>query len=141
MRLPRRGDALRHLVVEPLDRGLHLPQAKVGVGARPQRLLFASTGTKDKNASDVLYINALAAPNTVNTMPEETLLAFGDHGKVSSALPRDGGDYQAVLEKHLKAGIDLTALSTKLQSDGANSFIDSWNELLAGIESKSKVLA
>jgi len=111
------------------------------VGARPQRLLFASTGTKDKNASDVLYINALAAPNTVNTMPEETLLAFGDHGKVSGALPRDGGDHQAMLDKHLKAGIDLTALSTKLQSDGANSFVDSWNELLASIESKTKVLA
>jgi len=111
------------------------------VGARPQRLLFARTGTKDKNASDVLYVGALAAPNTVNTMPEETLLAFGDHGKVSGALPRDGGDYQAVLEKHLKAGIDLTALSTKLQSDGANSFVDSWKELLAGIESKTKVLA
>ncbi len=111
------------------------------VGARPQRLLFASTGTKDKSASDTLYIGALAAPNTVNTMPEETLLAFGEHGAVSGALPRDGGKAEATLEAHLKAGIDLTELSAKLQSDGANSFVDSWHELLAAIESKSKVLA
>ncbi|HVZ09982.1 transaldolase [Rhodopila sp.] len=111
------------------------------LGARPQRLLFASTGTKDKNASDVLYIDALAAPNTVNTMPEETLLAYSDHGKVPGSLPRDGGDAEAVLAAHAKAGIDLTALADKLQSDGAKSFVDSWNELLGGIEAKSKVLA
>lgn len=110
------------------------------VGARPQRLLFASTGTKDKAASDTMYIAGLAAPNTVNTMPEETLLAFADHGKPTTALPRDGGDAQAVLEKHLKAGIDLTALSTQLQSEGAKGFVKSWNELLGAIESKSKAL-
>jgi transaldolase len=110
-------------------------------GARPQRLLFASTGTKDKAAPDTLYISALAAPNTVNTMPEETLLAFGEHGSVDGALPRSGGDAEAKLDAHLKAGIDLTALSAKLQSDGASSFVDSWHELLAAIESKSKVLA
>jgi transaldolase len=111
------------------------------VGARAQRLLFASTGTKDKAASDTLYIAGLAAPNTVNTMPEETLLAFGDHGKAASPLSRDGGDAEAVLAAHTKAGIDLTALSTQLQSDGAKGFVKSWNELLGAIESKSKVLA
>ncbi len=109
-------------------------------GARPQRLLFASTGTKDKAASDTLYIAGLAAPNTVNTMPEATLLAFADHGATAVALPRDGGDAEAVLAKHLDAGIDLTALSTQLQSDGAKGFVKSWNELLAAIESKSKAL-
>jgi transaldolase len=111
------------------------------VGARPQRLLFASTGTKDKNASDTLYIEGLAAPNTVNTMPEGTLLAFGDHGKTATALPRDGGDCEAVLAAFTKAGIDLTALSTKLQSDGANGFVKSWHELMGAIDTKSKVLA
>jgi transaldolase len=111
------------------------------VGARAQRLLFASTGTKDKNASDTLYIEGLAAPNTVDTMPEGTLLAFGDHGKTATALPRDGGDCEAVLQAHVKAGIDLTELSTKLQSDGANGFVKSWHELLGAIDSKSKVLA
>ncbi|MBS0561372.1 MAG: transaldolase [Proteobacteria bacterium] len=111
------------------------------LGARPQRLLFASTGTKDKNAPDTLYIGGLAAPNTVNTMPEGTLLAFGDHGTLGGALPRDGGDAEAVLAAHAKAGIDLTALSAKLQSDGASSFVKSWEELLGAIEQKSKVLA
>src|SRR5208282_4250314 len=84
------------------------------VGARAQRLLFASTGTKDKSASDTLYVSALAAPNTVNTMPEETLLAFADHGQPASALPRDGGDAETVLAAHVKAGIDLPALSAQL---------------------------
>jgi transaldolase len=111
------------------------------VGAHAQRLLFASTGTKDKNASDTLYIEGLAAPNTVNTMPEGTLLAFGDHGKTAKALPRDGGNCEKVLEAHTKAGSDLTALSTKLQSDGANGFVKSWHELLGAIDQKSKVLA
>jgi transaldolase len=110
-------------------------------GARAQRFLFASTGTKDKNASDTLYISGLAAPNTVNTMPEETLLAFADHGRTSGALPRDGGDAEGVLASHAKAGIDLTALSAQLQSDGAKSFVKSWNELLQAIGAKSKVLA
>ena len=110
------------------------------VGARPQRLLFASTGTKDKSAPPTLYIDGLAAPNTVNTMPEPTLLAFAEHGNPAGALPRDGGDAEAVLAAHLKAGIDLTALSTQLQSDGAKSFVKSWNELLAGIKEKSKEL-
>jgi transaldolase len=116
-------------------------QRLVNLGARAQRMLFASTGTKDKAASDTLYIAGLAAPNTVNTMPEETLLAFGDHGKPASALPRDGGKAEAVLTAHTKAGIDLTALATQLQSEGAKGFVKSWHELLGAIESKSKVLA
>jgi transaldolase len=110
------------------------------VGARAQRLLFASTGTKDKTASDTLYIAGLAAPNTVNTMPEATLLAFADHGETATALSRDGGDAEAVLAKHTKAGIDLTALAAQLQSEGAKGFVKSWHELLGAIESKSKVL-
>jgi transaldolase len=110
------------------------------VGARAQRLLFASTGTKDKTASDTLYVAGLAAPNTVNTMPEGTLLVFADHGETATALPRDGGDAESVLAKHIKAGIDLTALSAQLQSEGANGFVKSWNELLGAIKSKSQVL-
>jgi transaldolase len=116
-------------------------QRLANAGARAQRLLFASTGTKDKSASDTLYISGLAAPNTVNTMPEETLLAFADHGTMGSVLPRDGGDADAVLLAYAKAGIDLTALAAQLQSDGAKGFVASWNELLAAINAKSKVLA
>jgi transaldolase len=110
-------------------------------GARAQRLLFASTGTKDKTAADTLYIDGLAAPNTVNTMPEGTLLAFADHGATTVVLSRDGGDADSMLAKHIEAGIDLAALSAQLQSDGAKSFVKSWNDLLGAIESKSKVLA
>jgi transaldolase len=116
-------------------------QRLANVGARAQRLLFASTGTKDKTASDTLYVAGLAAPNTVNTMPEETLLAFADHGATATALSPDGGDAEAVLAAHAKAGIDLTALATQLQADGAKGFVKSWTELLGAIESKSKVLA
>jgi transaldolase len=110
------------------------------LGARPQRLLFASTGTKDPKASDVLYISALAAPNTVDTMPEETLLAFSQHGSVGKALPRDGGDCEQVLAAFNKAGIDVAKLAADLQTDGAKSFVDSWKDLLSSIESKSKAL-
>ena len=109
-------------------------------GARPQRLLFASTGTKDPKASDVLYITALAAPNTINTMPEKTLLAFGEHGKVTGALPRDGGDCEKVLADFRKAGIDLDKLAADLQSQGAKAFDDSWKKLLEAIEAKGKIL-
>jgi transaldolase len=116
-------------------------QRLANVGARAQRLLFASTGTKDKAASDTLYIAGLAAPNTVNTMPEETLLAFADHGAMGGALSPDGGDAEAVLAAHAKAGIDLTALAAQLQTDGAKGFVKSWHELLGAIETKSKVLA
>jgi transaldolase len=116
-------------------------QRLANLGARPQRLLFASTGAKDKNASDTLYISALAAPNTVNTMPEETLLAFAGHGTTSGALPRDGGDAEAVLLVFANAGIDIAALAAQLQSDGAKGFVASWHELLGAIEAKSKALA
>jgi transaldolase len=109
-------------------------------GARPQRLLFASTGTKDPAASDVLYISALAAPNTVNTMPENTLLAFSDHGRVSGTLSRDGGDAEQVLAEFASAGIDMNKLAADLQEEGAQSFVESWQDLLNSIESKSKSL-
>jgi transaldolase len=110
-------------------------------GARPQRLLFASTGTKDPKASDVLYIKALAAPLTVNTMPEGTLKQFADHGEVGTIVPADGGDCEAVLAQFAKAGIDVDALAAKLQDEGANSFVKSWNELMAVIVSKSATLS
>jgi transaldolase len=110
------------------------------LGARPQRLLFASTGTKDPKASDVLYISALAAPNTIDTMPEETLIAFAEHGSLRNALPRDGGDCEQVLAAFGKAGIDVAKLAADLQSEGAKSFVDSWKDLLSSIESKSKAL-
>jgi transaldolase len=109
-------------------------------GARPQRLLFASTGTKDPKASDVLYIGALAAPNTVNTMPEETLLAFGEHGQVSGVIPRDGADCEQVLTEFGRVGVDVAKLGADLQTDGAKSFVDSWKDLMGGIEAKSKAL-
>jgi transaldolase len=109
-------------------------------GARPQRLLFASTGTKDPKASDVLYIGALAAPNTVNTMPEETLLAFDAHGRVDQTMSRDGSDSEEIIAAYSRAGIDVTALASKLQTEGAQSFDDSWADLMNSIGKKSKVL-
>jgi transaldolase len=115
-------------------------QRLANFGARPQRLLFASTGTKDPKASDVLYVAALAAPNTIDTIPEKTLLAFGDHGKVAGTLPRDGGDCETVLDDFRKAGIDLEQLGADLQSNGAKSFDESWQNLLSAIESKGKQL-
>lgn len=109
-------------------------------GAEPQRLLFASTSVKDPNAADTLYVRALAAPNTVNTMPEGTLKAFADHGEVDGVLSRDGGDGAAVIERHVKAGIDVDALAAQLQSDGAKAFVDSWKDLLKAIDAKSRAL-
>lgn len=106
------------------------------LGARPQRLLFASTGAKDPKASDVLYIEALVAPNTINTMPEETLLAFEDHGKVSSPLPRDGGDAREVVEAFSRAGVDVVKLAENLQADGAQAFVDSWQHLSDAVAAK-----
>src|SRR5215472_13616565 len=110
-------------------------------GARPQRLLWASTGTKDPKASDVLYIKSLAAAFTVNTMPEGTLKALADHGEVGPLLPVHGGDCEAVLTEFAKAGIDSDALAVQLQDEGAKSFVKSWNELMAVIASKSAALA
>jgi transaldolase len=112
-----------------------------GQGARPQRLLFASTSNKDPQASDVLYMGALAAPNTVNTVPEETLLAFANHGQVDHAMPRDGGDSEQVLVSITRAGIDVAALARELQDQGAKGFVDSWKDLLGAIEAKSKALS
>jgi transaldolase len=109
-------------------------------GARPQRLLFASTGTKDPAASDVLYVSALAAANTINTMPEKTLLAFGDHGQVTGSLPRDGGDAEQVLAEFAKAGVDAVKLAADLQEKGAQSFDASWQDLMNAIEAKTKSL-
>ena len=110
-------------------------------GARPQRVLWASTGTKDPNASDTIYIAPLAADRTVNTMPEATLLAFADHGAVAGVMARDGGDAEQVLASFRAAGIDLEALAKQLQSDGAEAFVKSWHGLLAVLESKSAALA
>src|SRR6478752_6139796 len=110
-------------------------------GARPQRLLWASTGTKDPKASDVLYIKALAAPFTVNTMPEGTLKALADHGDLSEIMSADGGDCEAVLDQFAAAGIDIDDLAARLQDDGAKSFVSSWKELMEVIASKSATLA
>jgi transaldolase len=115
-------------------------QRVYNAGARPQRLLWASTGTKDPEASDVLYIKALAAPFTVNTMPEQTLKALADHGDIGAILAADGGDCEAVLAEFAKAGIDIDALATRLQDEGAASFVKSWDELMEVIASKSAAL-
>ena len=109
-------------------------------GARPQRLLWASTGTKDPKASDLLYINALAAPFTVNTMPEGTLKALADHGVVGATMPTDGGDGQEVLARFDAAKIDVRALAARLQDEGAKAFVNSWNDLMGVIGSKSDLL-
>ena len=116
-------------------------QAIVKAGYNPQRLLWASTGTKDPKASDILYIKALAAPNTVNTMPEATLKAFGDHGEVGDVMATNGGDCEAVLAQFRQAGFDVDAIGAQLQEEGAKAFVESWNELLKVIESKSAVVA
>ncbi len=126
--------AYRDLLISP--RWLRI----LNEGARPQRLLWASTGTKDPQASDILYIKGLASPYTVNTMPEGTLKAFADHGSVGDALPLDGGDGEQTLASFTQAGIDLEALALKLQADGAKSFVASWHELLDCIGSKTDEL-
>jgi len=109
-------------------------------GARPQRLLWASTGTKDPKVSDVLYVKALAAPFTVNTVPESTLKAFAEHGAVGATMPTDGGDSEEVLARFAAAKINVQALSVQLQEDGAKSFVNSWNDLMDVIRSKSALL-
>ncbi len=109
-------------------------------GARPQRLLWASTGTKDPKASDILYIKALASPFTVNTMPEGTLKAFADHGELGASMPAEAGDSERVLSQFAKSGIDVDALAAQLQDEGAKSFVKSWNELMSVIASKAAEL-
>ena len=115
-------------------------QRAYNAGARPQRLLWASTGTKDPKACDTLYIKTLAAPFTVNTMPEGTLEALADHGEIGPIMAADGGDCEKVLDQFVRAGIDIDALGTQLQEEGAGSFVKSWNDLLECIASKSKAL-
>jgi len=111
------------------------------LGVRPQRLLWASTGTKDPKASDILYIKSLAAPYTVNTMPEGTLKALAAHTELSELLPADGGDCEEVLGQFAQAGIDVDALAAQLQDEGASSFDKSWSDMLAVISSKSALLS
>jgi transaldolase len=110
-------------------------------GGRPQRLLWASTGTKDPDASDVLYVKALQAPFTINTMPEATLLDFADHGEIGQLLDPDGGDSEDTLARFAQAGVDVAALALRLQQEGAAAFVQSWNDLLGVIETKSGQLA
>jgi transaldolase len=109
-------------------------------GARAQRLLWASTGTKDPKASDILYVKALAAPFTVDTMPEGTLKAFADYGEVGKTLASDGGDCEAVLERFAQAGIDINQLAARLQSEGAAAFVKSWNDLMELVAAKGHTL-
>ena len=109
-------------------------------GAQPQRLLWASTGTKDPKASDTLYIKALASPFTVNTMPEGTLKALSDHGEIGPIMAADGGDSETVLEEFAQAGVDVNILADRLQDEGAKSFVKSWNELMEVIASKGEAL-
>ena len=116
-------------------------QALAAAGATPQRLLWASTGTKDPAAPDTLYVEALAAPDTIDTMPEKTLLAFADHGGIKALLDPNGGDSGVVLARFAAAGIDVDELGATLQRDGAAAFVKSWNELLAKIADKSATLA
>jgi transaldolase len=115
-------------------------QRVANAGARVQRLLWASTGTKDPTAADTLYVKALAAPFTVNTMPEGTLKAFAKHGEIGAMLAPDGGDCEKVLAAFAKSGIDIDALAKRLQDEGAASFDKSWNDLMSCIESKSAVM-
>ena len=115
-------------------------QKLAGAGARTQRLLWASTGTKDPGAPDTLYVEALAAPDTINTMPDKTLLAFADHGRVNGVMPIDGGDADAVLAAFTRAGVDNAALAARLQREGAQSFAKSWQELMDCIATKSSIV-
>ena len=109
-------------------------------GAQPQRLLWASTGTKDPDAPDTLYIEALAAPDTINTIPEKTLLAFAKHGALAGTMAADGGDAEALLVRFADAGIDIDALAIRLQQEGARAFVKSWQHLLQAIADKARAL-
>ena len=115
-------------------------QGLAAKGARLQRLLFASTGTKDPEASETLYVEAFAAPDTINTMPDKTLLAFAEGGKVGDPLPADGGDYEDVFDAHRRAGVDVDGLGLQLQKEGAEKFVKSWMDLLETIKSESERL-
>ncbi len=110
-------------------------------GARPQRLLWASTGSKDPDAPDTLYVEALAAPDTIDTIPEKTLHAFADHGRIGGVLAQDGGEAEPMLARFAQAGVDIDALASRLQIDGALAFVKSWQELMQRIADKSAALA
>ena len=112
----------------------------INKGARSQRLLWASTGTKDPKAPDTLYVKSLASPHTVDTMPEKTLLALADHGEIKDMLPRDGGDAEDVIKRFNQAGVDTDKLAADLQRDGAAAFVKSWDDLLACLVDKSTAL-
>ena len=127
--------AYRELLASPRWRRL------ADAGARPQRLLWASTGTKDPDASDTLYVEALAAPDTIDTIPEKTLHAFAEHGGLKGAMAVDGGDAEEVLARFAEAGTDIDALASKLQKEGAQSFVKPWKQLLQRIADKSAALA
>jgi len=127
--------AYRELLASPRWRKL------ASAGAQPQRLLWGSTGTKDPQASATLYIEALAAPDTINTIPEKTLRAFAEHGRLHGVMPDDGGDAEAVLKQFAEAGVDTDALATQLQQEGAQAFVKSWHALLRRIAEKSDALA
>jgi len=127
--------AYRELLASPRWQGLQ------AAGARPQRLLWASTGTKDPAAAATLYIDALAAPDTINTMPEKTLLAFAKQGEIKSVLPPDGGDAEKLLAEFSQAGVDVDGLATALQREGTAAFARSWDELMSLISSKVDVLS
>jgi len=113
-------------------------QKLAAAGARPQRLLWASTGTKDPAAPDTLYVEALAAPDTINTMPEKTLLAFEDHGRLSGPMAEDGAEAEKTLALFAAANVDVDAVGAQLQREGADSFVKSWNQLMQAVESKSR---
>ena len=127
--------AYRELLASPRWRKL------AAEGARPQRLLWASTGTKDPDAPATLYVEALAAPDTINTVPEKTLQAFSEHGVVKGVMPADGSDSEALLARFAQAGVDIDALAIQLQNEGAQSFVKSWRQLLQRIADKSAALA
>jgi transaldolase len=130
----RTYQAVRNLLSSPRWQRVY------NAGTWPQRVLWASTGTKDPQASDVLYIKSLAAPFTVNTMPEGTLQALAEETELDTIMSADGGDCEALLEEFANAGIDIDSLAAQLQEQGAKSFVNSWNELMEVIDSKSTAL-
>ncbi len=136
----RLGIAIAQRTYKAYRRLLDSPrwQRIFNVGARPQRLLWASTGTKDPKASDILYVQALAAPLTINTLPEVTLRALADHGEIGAMMRADGGDCEAVLAKFSEAGIDIDRLAEQLQTEGAETFVKAWNELIESTASKNE---
>ena len=138
----RLGIAIAGRIYQAYLERLNTPRSQraYNAGARPQRLLWASTGTKDPKASDILYIKALAAPFTVNTMPEGTLKALADHGELGPIMAADGGDCETVLDRFAEAGVNVDSLAARLQDEGAKAFVKSWKELLEVIASKSATL-